>query len=118
MRFRVCLMAVALLALSGCDDDDPIAPETGTLEVEVTVAGDGTDDDGFQLQLDQASTTQPVDPDNPLTLQDVDAGDHSVELTDVADNCTVDGDNPRTVTVTADATETVTFEVTCQAPGS
>ncbi len=119
MRFPVCAMAGALLLLAGCDDnDDPMAPETGTLEVEVTVTGDGTDEDGFQLQLDDASATHPVSPENPLTLEDVDSGDHSAELMDIADNCTVSGDNPRTVTVDPDATETVTFDVTCETSGS
>jgi len=41
------------------------------------------------------------------------AGTYSVALSDVASNCRVSGDNPRTLAVTEGATTTSTFEVTC-----
>src|SRR5436190_799762 len=41
------------------------------------------------------------------------AGTYSVELSDVASNCTVSGDNPRMLAVTEGATTTSTFQVTC-----
>src|SRR5205823_2301627 len=39
---------------------------------------------------------------------------HTVELTDIAGNCTVSGQNPRTVTVATSGT-TTTFTITCAA---
>jgi len=43
----------------------------------------------------------------------VSAGTHRVELSDLATACTLDGDNPRSVTVAANATTAVGFEITC-----
>jgi hypothetical protein len=40
-------------------------------------------------------------------------GPFTLELTDVAGNCTVAGDNPRAVTVAPRETVVSTFEVTC-----
>jgi len=50
------------------------------------------------------------------TVTDLSAGAHSVELGGVADNCTLSGDNPRTVTVTAGQPTAVAFSVSCTTP--
>jgi TolB protein len=50
-----------------------------------------------------------------LTLSDAAPGGHSLTLAGVASNCTVAGDNPRTVQVTAGAQVSVTFTVSCTA---
>lgn len=110
------LMTVGLvLCLTACDDDDPVAPSTGSVEVTVTTGGDGTDPDGYTVNLDAGTVTEAIEVDGTVTMEDVDAGSHTVELTDLASNCSVDGDNPQSITVDADATESVTFSVTCAA---
>jgi hypothetical protein len=43
----------------------------------------------------------------------VSPGSHDVELTNVADNCTVNETNPQTVGVTAGSTTNVSFTITC-----
>src|SRR6266581_2010263 len=48
----------------------------------------------------------------------VPAGNHTVLLNDVADNCTVGGANPRPVSATATDTTQVPFSITCPPPGS
>lgn len=108
------LFAAALLpaALIGCDDD-PAAPNTGAIEVTIATDGAGTDADGFVVTLNDDDDTLDADVDDTVTFEDVEPGSHEVELTELADNCTVDGDNPETVTVQAGGTATVSFDITC-----
>ena len=87
------------------------AGATGTVEATAATSGTPPDPDGYALSVD-GGTPQPLTPDAPLTIPNLAPGDHAVELTGVAANCTV-GDNPRTVAVTADATVPVAFAVTC-----
>jgi hypothetical protein len=109
-------MAILVAMFAACDDDDPVAPGTGEIEVTIATTGDGTDDDGYVVRLDEDEATEDVDVDDELTFEDVEAGSHTVELTDVASNCTVDGDNPRNVTVESGEAAPVEFAVTCAEP--
>ena len=115
--WRGCMVVALLVVLVGCDDDDPVGPDTGTLEFSVTTTGEDLDPDGYTLDLDGGAMTESIEVNGSATLEDMEAGDHTVELTDVAANCTVDGDNPRTVGVESGATETVEFSVACTAAG-
>ncbi len=104
-------LAVVAAGLVGCGDD-PIGPELGTVVVEVTTSGVAFDEDGFVVDLDDGAQTEDVDVSGSVTFE-VEAGDHTVELTDIAVNCMVDGDNPVSVTVTAGETSTASFAVAC-----
>lgn len=109
-----------LLALAACDDADPAGPgtpDTGTLEVEVLTTGDGTDSDGYTLNLDGGDLILAVAANDTVTVPELEAGDHSVELANVASHCTVEGENPKTATVEEALTEDVTFSITCTASG-
>lgn len=83
--------------------------------VRVTAASTGVelDPDGYVAVI--RGDRQPVPVDGSVTYPSVPPGEHPVELTDVAGNCAVGGANPRTVTVTADATTEVAFDVACTA---
>ena len=107
------VLAVVAAGMVGCGDD-PIGPQLGTVEVEVATSGLNLDPDGFVANLDDGAQTKGVDASGGVTLE-VEAGDRTVELTDIAANCTVDGDNPVSVTVTAEETSTASFAVTCAA---
>ena len=118
MSWRGCALVVAgLFVLCGCEDDDPLVPETGSLEITVTTDGNGTDPDGYIVDLNSGEETEAVPVDGSVSLDGLEAGDHTVELTNVSTNCTVDGGNPRTVTVESGATETVAFAVSCIVSG-
>jgi Periplasmic component of the Tol biopolymer transport system len=58
----------------------------------------------------------PIGPNDSLPLSGVAPGDHLVTLGGIATNCAVDGDNPRTVRVTAGGEDSVSFTVTCIRP--
>jgi hypothetical protein len=90
------------------------APTDGTLEVTTTTNGAEPDLDGFMVQMD-AEPAQPIAPTGSYRSTNVAPGNHTVALDGVAGNCTVGGENPRTVSVVAGRITTVALEVTCQA---
>ncbi|HEX9755751.1 MAG TPA: hypothetical protein VGA42_08580 [Gemmatimonadales bacterium] len=89
---------------------------TGSIAVTTVTTGSDLDPSGYRLQVDAGPTyAQPIN--RTATFAQLAAGDHSVHLQGVTKNCTVDGENPRTVRVTAGGptrdTARVTFQVTC-----
>src|SRR3989442_1784149 len=101
------------------------AQPKGSLRITTATTGAALDLDGYALCVDPRP--DPWDFGNFCTPYEtigvnsgvsvpVAAGTHVVELDGVDFNCTVSGDNPRTVTVN-DSTE-VPFAVTCTATGS
>ncbi len=87
-------------------------PLTGTLEVGAETSGSDVDSDGYGVAIDGDSSL-PLDVDGSLAPLELRVGSHDVELTDVADNCTVAGENPRTVPIETDAVTSITFQVEC-----
>jgi hypothetical protein len=82
----------------------------GSLQMITSTTGSGLDPDGYLLLLDGNGYS--TGPNDELVLSKM-PGQYSLELTEVAGNCAVAGDNPRTVTVTARETTVSTFQVTC-----
>lgn len=89
-------------------------PSTGDLEVISATTGSDVDADGYTVVVD-GSSSQALGVNDTTAFTGLAEGDHSVELTGVAANCTVSGSNPRTVTITAGSTTSSTFSVSCEA---
>jgi CubicO group peptidase (beta-lactamase class C family) len=87
---------------------------TGDLSVSTVTTGEDLDEDGYTISVD-AMLEQPVASNGEVTFEALVRGDHSVELTDIADNCTVAEANPQTVTVPGSGAATAAFTVTCGA---
>jgi hypothetical protein len=105
-------LAVGLGMLVGaCGGDDPATVITGELEVTTLTTGEAADADGYSVLVDGSSAAT-VGVNGTVTL-DVAEGEHSVELADIAGTCAVDGENPVSVTVTADEAAIVTFSIIC-----
>ena len=92
--------------------EDPT--ETGNLSVTTTTTGTNLDPDGYTVTVD-GTQSQAIGVNGTLNLTSLAIGDHTVKLGDVALNCTVAADNPRTVSVTFNGTATTSFAVTCTA---
>src|SRR5205085_9233599 len=86
----------------------------GTLTITTGTSGSELDPDGYTVTVD-GSPGQPLGINASISIANLAAGTHSVELTGVAPNCSVTGDNPRTVTISAGATTATTFAVSCSA---
>src|SRR5439155_26834756 len=91
-------------------------PTTGDLTVTTTTTGGGTDPDGYTVTVD--ASNKPIGVSGSVTFNGLPAGDHSVTLTGLANNCTVSGQNPRTINVPAGGTPQTNFTVTCNPPAN
>lgn len=88
-----------------------VAGETN-LQVSASTSGSDQDSDGYTVTVDD-SLTEDIGPEGSATFDSLSDGSHQVELTGVADNCSVQGDNPRDVQVTAGELTTTSYDVSC-----
>lgn len=84
----------------------------GAVEVTTETTGSELDPDGYSVAIG-TSATGTIDANEVKTFSNLEAGDYEVTLSGVADNCTVAGNNPRTLSVTPGNTTPTTFSVTC-----
>jgi Bacterial Ig-like domain (group 1)/Bacterial Ig-like domain (group 3) len=105
------------LSLSGCggSGSDVGPDETGGVTASVSTSGTNPDPDGYTLTIDGASSGA-LNGSGPVTVNGLAPGNHAVGLDGVADNCTVQGENPQQVTITSGGTASAAFTVVCAAP--
>jgi Tol biopolymer transport system component len=84
----------------------------GNIAVSVATTGTGLPADAYHLEVD-GTAGPPIGFSDTLNLADLREGPHEVRLHGVAENCTVAGPNPLTVTVAFGETATAAFAVTC-----
>src|SRR5207249_1537124 len=87
---------------------------TGTLNVTTSTSGGSPDPNGYTFTVD-GGASQPIQTNQTIPLT-VTAASHTVELGDVAGNCSVTGGTSRTVTVPAGGSATASFAVSCPTP--
>src|SRR5437868_7933744 len=112
--------AVTLMGAAACNDSQsprPRAllglPDVGTLAVTVTTSGSNTPS-GYTVTVD-GSSSQSVGATGVATFLGLPSGSHTVLLAGVPSNCSVSGDNPRTVSLIAGLVAATTFSVSCTA---
>lgn len=96
----------------------PPPPTTGSITVTTSTTGLDLDLDGYTVTVD-GSTSQSIATNSGssgVTFPGLAAGNHTVKLDGVASNCTVSGNNPRTVNVAAGSGGSTGFAITCAAP--
>jgi Domain of unknown function (DUF1929)/Glyoxal oxidase N-terminus/Bacterial Ig-like domain (group 1) len=114
---RVALaLTIAVVVTVKCTGGEGVTvpPAAATLEITTSTSGLEPDADGYSVQID-GGPAQSIGTAANLTVTEVTPGTHTAELGGVAANCTVSGDNLRTVSVTAGETTTVAFVITCSA---
>jgi Tol biopolymer transport system component len=102
-------ITAAALACSGGNLD---VPTTGSVQVTTATSGADPDPNGYAIAVD-GSDRGTAGASGTMTVEGLTPGDHLVGLNGVAGNCQVQGDNPRTASVTAGATATAAFAITC-----
>ena len=108
---------VEVVIASGFQSDvgfDVVCTLNGDLSVTVTTAGVNIDD-MYALVFNTDFRTVLSGPDQIHSLS-LPVGAYSIELTEVAANCTVDTPNPVSVDVTVDTSAAASFAVTCVQP--
>jgi WD40 repeat protein len=92
--------------------DVTCAALTGSLQVTTVTSGDTLDPDGYTLTV-EGTQSQSVDINAAVTFPGLREGSYTVELSGVAKNCIVSGENPRSVSIAAGQTTEETFQISC-----
>ena len=90
----------------------PPPPTSGDLTVSAVTTGSDLDPDGYTVTVD-GGQARALGVNSSVTYTSLAAQDHSVEISGVASNCTVNGANPRTVSVPGGATAQTSFAISC-----
>jgi dipeptidyl aminopeptidase/acylaminoacyl peptidase len=93
----------------------PVA--SGEVTVTTGTTGAALDPDGYRVTLD-ALPPQPIGLQASARFGELAAGSHRVFLSGVAPNCSVQGDNPRLLSIAAFDTVSIAFLVDCREPVS
>ena len=114
MRFPGRVVSLlSLLTLTACEVTFLSISTDGRLEITVVTNGNTIDLDGYSVTIDGSQATS-VDANGTITLAQITEGSHMVQLSEVDQNCSVQGDNPRTVVMPSGKTLTMSFVVACQ----
>lgn len=108
-------VAFASFVAAACGDDEPVAPGEGAIGVTTVTTGDNPDADGYTITID-GNDAGSIGVNATVIRDNYPPGTYQVGLTDVATNCTVSGENPRSLNVRAGITEATTFNINC--PGA
>ena len=90
---------------------------TGSVEITTITRGAKPDPDGYTVTVDQGNS-QTVGPSATIAVPTLAPGSHAVGLAGIAPNCRVEGENPRSVTITVGQKATTTFSVLCPTFGA
>lgn len=118
-RIRPLVRAVCLALVAACGgDDNPLGnrpPTTGNSTILVTLITTGSlpDPNGYRVVLDQNVSHTVAASETVFLSLTVTPGNHTVELTDVAEHCLVTGGTVRAVATSAFGTTGVSFRVNC-----
>src|SRR5207302_7584520 len=94
------------------------APPHGTGALKAAAATSGSNlPTGYTVTLDSGQSTS-IGINDSVTATGIAAGSHRAALGGVPDNCSVSGDNPRTVAVPPNDTARTTFSVACTPPAT
>lgn len=110
------LLAVAVLATGACGSDDPTGPETGSLDVLLTMEGTDLDPNGGTLIFNDEAVGSLI-ANVRFRMEGVEVGIHVLEVTGIQANCTSLGNNERNVTVRAGQRAEEQFSFLCESTG-
>lgn len=108
-------IALSLPACSGSVTDTPALG--GAVLIRISTTGVDIDPDGYLLIIEGLSDQTVRVAANSVTTYSGAPGQASLELADVAENCVVEGDNPRVIVVAAGEGVETTFHIMCLALG-
>ena len=109
---RVKWAAVVAMGLTLSCGDEAVGPPGGVLQVELAMIGPANDPDGCFVAVD-GGDPHSIFGGESETFASLPAGGHVVQLTGLAEGCTVLGDNPVVVSVQDGQTTETRFEVEC-----
>ena len=126
VRKTLSLLALGVLAVAGCHLEKLLsggsgsgAPPRGAIgALRAAAATSGSNPPaGYRVTLDSGHSTS-IGINDSVTATGIPAGSHRAALGGVPGNCSVRGDNPRTVAVPPNDTARTTFSVACTPPAT
>ena len=109
--------ALFLVLATACDGPTPTVPDAGEILVSVQTSGGDPDADGYEVVVGSDMRRLLLGPTGSVVIDGLETGTYTVALAAVAENCTVTGANPLTVTVATGTIVIVKFEITCATTG-
>jgi YVTN family beta-propeller protein len=106
-----CVLAAATIACGGNTEPDE-APGSAALRLTTFTIGADADPDGYSFSLD-GNPSSSIGVSESLTLTGLAQGEHSLHLSGLAQNCSLTGANPRTITLAVNQTIEVILTVSC-----
>lgn len=108
------LLCAAVVGLTGCGDDDDGGTAPGPRgDFTIRTVTTGVEFDAvYGIAIDDIFTRE-IGPNDSTTFESVAVDTYLIELVEVADNCVVAPDNPRSLALIAESTVETTFEVEC-----
>lgn len=85
----------------------------GEIRVTVSTHGEGTDRNGYRLELDDKLETREIEANDEHTFDGLAPGTHEVRLRDVHKDCDVEGDDRQSVDVSPGVRSDILFTVEC-----
>ena len=107
---RVVLLATAVTSGAACGE--ATRPQFGAIRITASTTGSDPDPSGYLIEV-AGRTAQSVPSNGTILIQPVPTGRRMVQLSGAELNCTVVGPSQRSVTVSADDTVNVGFDLQC-----
>jgi hypothetical protein len=116
-RFLAGVLAgIAVLGVSACGSDDPSGPQTGSLEVLLTMDGPDQDSNGGTLYLNDEAMGAIVT-NVRKTLTELETGIHVIRIAGINPNCQSQVPNERNVTIRAGQVAEASYRFLCESTG-
>lgn len=112
--FAIMLLILisAGLMISCGDSSTNSDPDLGSVEVQIVTSGGDDNPPAFRVTV-QGSGTKNVDANNTGIFNNLEPGMYSIEISDIADHCTISSENPQSIEITGSEMLSVTFEINC-----
>jgi hypothetical protein len=113
-------IVASMFSLSACEQEESNPPVNNEPEpkenilIKINTLGADDDPDGYTLRV-EGSPEIKTEANGEYTISNKRLGRYNVELSQISNHCTGNGNMVQEVTVTADGTATIEFEVTCKA---
>ena len=114
MKIATVLLVGLLAACSSVDDTGSGGGEAG-IRLSTKTTGTQPDDNGYTIMVDSTAHGT-IGSNDSVTVTDVQAGDHTVELSQIQFNCATLGAFTRPVTLSAGSGAAVDYSVQCDDP--
>ena len=112
LLLTACVMISCSDSSTGVDPEPEPDPDLGTVEVEVVTTG-GDENPPSVTAAIQGEGTRNMDPNTTTSFNNLSPGVYEVQMSNIADHCTMNSENPQTVEITGSETVRVNFEMNC-----